>query len=117
MRERHSARRYPRTARLNEALREVIAEELEKLMDDDPRLEMVTVTGVETESDLRHAVVYYSSLGEHTDDALAEQRHRLQSAIARQLRMKRTPQLSFLLDPAVTSGRLIEDILRGLNEE
>ena len=117
MRDRRSPRRYPRTARLNEALREVLAEELEKLMDDDPRLEMVTVTGIETEADLRHAVVYFSSLGEHTDDALAEQRHRLQGAIARQLRLKRTPQLSFVLDPAVTSGRLIEDILRGLHDD
>lgn len=116
-RSRHTPRRYPRTARLNEALREVLAEELERVIDDDPRLEMVTVTGIDTEPDLRHATVYYSSLGEHTDDALAEQRHRLQSAIARQLRLKRTPQLSFILDPAVTNGRIIEDILRGLNEQ
>ncbi len=117
MSERYSSRRYPRTARLNEALREVLAEELEKLMDDDPRLEIVTVTGVETEPDLRHAKVYFSSLGEHTAEGLADQRIRLQAAIARELNLRRTPQLSFVMDPAITSGRLIEDILRGMNDE
>ena len=37
--------------------------------------------------------------------------------IARQMRMKRTPQLRFRIDPAVQSGQKVEDILRGLEED
>jgi ribosome-binding factor A len=47
-------------ARVNEVVREVIADELERLSD--PRLGLVTVTGVDVSADLRHATVYYSAL-------------------------------------------------------
>ncbi len=69
--QRSTAREYPRTARLNELLREIIGEELERI--DDDRLDVVTVISVDTESDLRRAVVYYDCLdGEAGDeDALA----------------------------------------------
>ena len=54
-------RKYPRTARVNEVVREVLAEEIERLSD--PRLGFVTLTDVEVSRDLRHATVYYSALG------------------------------------------------------
>ena len=57
---RGSVRRYPRMARVNEVVREVIADELERLSD--PRLGLVTVTGVDVSADLRHATVDYSAL-------------------------------------------------------
>ena len=106
------ARRYPRTARLNELVREIVAEELERLSDADDRLVLVTVTHVEVDADLRRAKVLLSSLSDEMATALEEQRARLQAAIGRQGRMKRTPQLSFAVDPAVTSGQRVEDILR-----
>lgn len=109
-----TSRQYPRTARLNELLREILADELER--SDDDRLEMVTVTAVEIEGDLRHAVVFFDSLeGEDGDEAvleaLGEVRWRLQGAIGRQARMKRTPELSFRPDPAVREGARIESLL------
>ena len=55
-----STRRYPRMARVNEVVREAVADEIERLSD--PRLGLVTVTGVEVSPDLRHATVYYSAL-------------------------------------------------------
>ena len=55
-----SARRYPRTARVNEVMLEVLADELERMSD--PRLELVTLTGVEVSRDLAHAKVFYSTL-------------------------------------------------------
>ena len=106
--------RYPRVARVNELLREVVAEGLEAVVDDDPRLRMVTVTGVDTEPDLRRATVYFTALDEGAKEALDEQRRDLQAAVAREVRLKRTPQLAFVPDPAVAQGRRIEDILRGL---
>ena len=106
---------YPRTARVNQVLREVVAEEVERLGDGDPRLELVTVTGVSVDRDLRHATVWLSSLSEDAAAALAEDRVALQAAIGRQVRLKRTPQLTFAADPAVASGARIEDILRRLD--
>ncbi|HEX2039252.1 MAG TPA: 30S ribosome-binding factor RbfA [Acidimicrobiales bacterium] len=111
-----SSRRYPRTLRVNEVLREVVAEELERLADEDPRLDLLTVTHVEAEPDLRHAVVLLASLSDEVAEALAEHRVRLQAAIGRQVRLKRTPQLAFEADPAVATGQRVDDILRGLTK-
>jgi ribosome-binding factor A len=107
-------RRYPRTARVNELVREVVAEERERIGDE--RLELVTVTGVDVEPDLRRAVVWFTSLTESVDEILAEHRIRLQAAIGRQVRMKRTPELTFRPDPAIVTGRRVEDILRKLQD-
>ena len=109
------SRRYPRTARVDELLREVVADELERI--DDDRLGLVTVTGVTTDPDLRHARVWLSSLGDDAVSALAEHRPRLQAAIGRQVRLKRTPTLEFKADPAVAAGGVVEDILRAMGNE
>lgn len=109
-------RRYPRTARVNEVLREVVAEALEVVSDSDERLNLVTVTAVETDPDLRQARVFYSARTEGADEALMEQRVRLQAAIAKQTRLKRTPHLSFVLDPGVTAGWRVEEVLKRLVE-
>lgn len=108
--------RYPRTARVNELLREVIADILERLADVDEGLRMVTVTAVDTAPDLRHAVVYLSSLSEPAAEALAAERAELQRAISRQVRLKRTPQLTFAADPGVAHGEHVEEVLRHLHE-
>lgn len=110
-------RKYPRTARINELLREVVAEELERLVDIDPRLALVTVTSVTVEPSLRTAVVLLSSMPDPVAEALLEHRVRLQAAIGRQVRLKRTPQLAFEADPAVAQGQRIEEILRGLESD
>ena len=105
---------FPRTARVNEVLREVIADALERLADSDERLGMLTVTAVDTSPDLQRAVVYVSSLSDEVADALASQRVHLQQAVARQVRMKRTPHLAFEPDPGVAHGWRVEEILREL---
>lgn len=115
-----AARQYPRTARLNQLLQEIVAEELERL--DDDRLGFLTVVDVEVEPDLRRALVWYTALDDADDDpdlleALAEHRPRLQAAIARQARMKRTPELTFRPDVVVRRAERVEQILRGLEGE
>jgi len=101
-------------ARVNEVLREVLAEEIEVVASTDARLELVTVTAVSCDPDLRRATVLMASLPDAAREALSEARPRLQAAIAQQVRMKRTPQLSFQADPAVGHGKLVEEILREL---
>jgi ribosome-binding factor A len=109
----------PRLLKVNSTLREVLAGEVERMSDS--RLDMVSVTGVETSPDLRHAVVYIDVLGsDDTSEALEALRHaarRLQSGIARQVRMKYTPTLEFRLDPGVVGGERIDAILRTLRDE
>lgn len=102
---------------MNKVLREVVADSLERVADTDERLRMVTVTGVEVTPDLRQASVYLSSLSDEAAEGLAEHRAELQRAIARQLRLKRTPHLSFSADPAVAHGQRVEEILRHLRED
>ena len=117
---RSAGRQYPRTARVDELLRQIVAEALERV--DDERLELCTVTAVHTEADLRHATVLYDALGGADDDeevlaALAEHRIALQREIGRQARIKRVPMLAFEPDPAVRAGERIDAILRGLDDE
>ena len=106
-----------RMRRVNEAVRQVLSEAVGQLKD--PRIGFVTVTGVETSSDLRHARVYVSVLGGERKRAqtlagLQAAHSVLQARIARELRMKRTPQLAFEYDPTVERGvrmtRLIDEL-------
>lgn len=113
----HTGRDYPRALRVNEVLRQILAEELERLADADERLRLVTVTSVDTSADLRTATVYLVELDEETEAALDERRAQLQRAVGRQVRMKRTPRLQFTADPAVREGERVEEILRRLGAE
>lgn len=113
-----SSRRYARTARLNELLREILGDEVERL--DDDRLGLLTITGVEVDAGLEHAVVYYSSLADEEADpeiqaALEEHRRGMQAAVARQARIRQTPRLSFRPDHGIRGGERIDDILRDLH--
>ena len=93
--------------RVNEAVRQVLSEAVGELKD--PRIGFVTVTGVETSPDLRHARVFVSVLGsdrrrEATVAGLSAAHGVLQARIASELRLKRTPQLAFEYDPSVERG-------------
>jgi ribosome-binding factor A len=106
-----------RMRRVNESIRQVLSEGVGRLKD--PRIGFVTVTGVETSPDLRHARVFVSVLGperkrDQTLVGLQAAHSVLQSQIARELRMKRTPQLAFEYDPSVERGvrmtKLIDEL-------
>src|SRR3989440_12517057 len=96
-----------RMRRVNEAVRQVLSEAVGELKD--PRIGFATVTGVETSPDLRHARVFVSVLGSarKRDASLAgltAAHGVLQARIARELTLKRTPQLAFEYDPSVERG-------------
>jgi ribosome-binding factor A len=102
--------------RVNQVLRQVVAEELERLADAD-ELPMVTVTSVDVAPDLRTAVIYLASLSEETAVVLEERRKHLQKLIGLQMTIKRTPRLTFQADPAIVAGSRVEELLRGLQRE
>ncbi len=96
-----------RLRRVDEAVKEVLSESIGDLKD--PRIGFVTVTGVRTSPDLRHARVFVSVLGseqkrERSLQGLAAAHGVLQARLARELRLKRTPQLAFEYDPSVERG-------------
>jgi ribosome-binding factor A len=113
-----------RMRRVNEAIREALAEALGDLKD--PRIGFVTVTGVETSPDLRQAKVFVSVLGserkrQQSLEGLQSAHGVLQSVLASELRMKRTPQLTFQYDPTVAEGvrmsQLIDELAPDDNSE
>jgi ribosome-binding factor A len=96
-----------RMRRVNEAVRQVLSEAVGDLKD--PRIGFVTVTGVDTSPDLRHARVYVSVFGSEQKRAdslkgLEAAHGVLQARLGSELRMKRTPQLAFEYDPSVERG-------------
>ena len=106
-----------RMRRVNESVRQVLSESVGEL--NDPRIGLVTITGVETSPDLRHARVFVSVLGSERrrSQSLAglQAAHGvLQARLGRELRLKRTPQLAFEYDPSVERGvrmtRLIDEL-------
>jgi ribosome-binding factor A len=110
-----SQHRYPREARLNQSLRQVIAEELVAI--DDEHLDMVTITSIDVDPEMNRAIVFFDSLGGQDADpeileSLARYRVRLQSAVARQIRSKKTPILEFRPDEVIRAAERIERILR-----
>jgi ribosome-binding factor A len=113
-----------RMRRVNEAVRETLAEAVGELKD--PRIGFVTVTGVDTSPDLRHAVVFVSVLGSEKKRSRSlaglEAAHGvLQARLARELRLKWTPQLTFQYDPSVEQGvrmsKLIDELVTGTDDE
>jgi ribosome-binding factor A len=106
-----------RMRRINESVRRVLSEAVGQLKD--PRIGFVTVTGVQTSQDLRHARVFVSVLGSErkriaTMTGLQAAHSVLQARLASELRMKRTPQLAFEYDPSVERGvrmtKLIDEL-------
>jgi ribosome-binding factor A len=107
-----------RMRRVNEAVRAVVAEAIGEL--EDPRIGLVTVTGVSVSRDLREGTVHVAVLGNEKKQAATlaglESAHAfLQGKIARELSLKRTPRLSFEYDPSVQRGmhmtKLIDDLM------
>jgi ribosome-binding factor A len=106
--------------RVNEALREVLSEGIAMLKD--PRIGFVTVTGVDTSPDLSHATVYVSVLGserkrEASMAGLQSSHGVLQTLVNRELRLKRTPQLTFQYDPTVERGVRLSRLIDELNAD
>ena len=104
-----------RMRRVNEAIREVLGDAIATELKD-PRIGFVTVTEVDTSADLRSARVYVSLFGEESErepalEGLRAAHGVLQSAIASQVRMKRTPTLTFHYDESLERGMRLSRLL------
>ena len=106
--------------RVNEALREVLSARIAEGLKD-PRVGFVTVTAVDTSSDLRQARVYVSVLGSDEERAdtlegLNSSAGYLQKVVGAEVRMKRTPTLEFVYDDSIDHGFRISELLEENDE-
>jgi ribosome-binding factor A len=104
-----------RMRRVDEAMREVLSDAITQDLKD-PRIGFVTVTAVDTSPDLRHAKVHVSVLGDDRERKLSlaalESAHGfLQRRVAGELRLKHTPQLTFLYDDTAERADRLERLL------
>jgi len=107
--------RSGRMRRVDGAIREVLSDGIATELHD-PRVGFVTVTGVKTSSDLRHARVFVSVLGdeqarEATLAGLRSAHGFLQGLLAAQLKLKHTPALTFFYDESIDRGMRISRLL------
>ena len=110
----------PRTQRVGEEFREILAEEIQRLKD--PRVGFVTVTGVKVSPDLRHAWIAYTCFGSDKDRAatraaLRSARPHLRAVLGRQVRMKYLPELEFEEDTTYEQGERIEHLIADLHRK
>jgi len=110
----------PRMRKVNELLKEVVADAVTELKD--PGIGFLTITEVDTTPDLRSAVVYYSVLGtdeeiEETGKALKRAAPHIQSVTGRHIRMKYTPKMAFRIDPSISEGIKIDRLLHEVEDE
>ena len=103
-------RDYQRSDRLNELLREVLAHELDRISDIE--LGLVSITSVQVDNELTKAKVYLSSLDEEEQLCIVS-RHKgkFRKAIGDQARIRRVPELEFILDPSISASTRIDEIL------
>jgi ribosome-binding factor A len=109
---------YPRAERVREAIKEVLASEVERLKD--PGVGFVTITEVTISPDLRNAKAFYTVYGSEveraaTRDGLRRATKHLRSAVAHQVRLRFTPTLEFLEDPVPERTSRIDHILADLH--
>lgn len=110
---------FPRAERVREAIKEVLALEIEQLKD--PGLGFVTITEVTMSRDLRNARVYYTVLGEDvarasTADALKRATGHLRAVVAREVRLRYVPQIEFVPDPVPERTRRLDSIIAQIHQ-
>jgi ribosome-binding factor A len=108
-----------RTERMSDLLRAELSDLILREIKD-PRIRLVSLTGVEVTSDLRRAIVRVSALGDDTEreeavEALRHARGFLRTELSRRLRTRVTPELIFELDRGAEHSQKISDLLESLN--
>ena len=112
------AKEYARTQRVADYLQRELAAVIQHGVRD-PRVGMVSITGVDVSRDLRHARVYYTVMGiDSSEDAsestevLNKAAGFLRSQLSKSSNMRSVPQLRFYFDSSVGRGRELEDLIR-----
>lgn len=106
----------PRVRRMAERIHQIVAQLLDTRIKD-PRLGFITVTDVRVTGDLQNATVFYTVLGEEVDRAgtaaaLASAKGMIRTEVGRNLGVRVTPTVEFVLDEVPETAAHLEAILR-----
>jgi ribosome-binding factor A len=112
---------HNRPERVGQLLQELLGEIFARGMRD-PRIGLVTITGVKMSPDLREARVYWAVHGaagdrKATAAGLEAAKGYLRREVATQLKLRITPNLSFEYDEAIDRGERIEQLLKQVHAE
>ena len=106
---------YKRSQRVSDLIREEIADIIMNKVKD-PRLGFVTVTGAKITEDLKIATIYLSILKEEEKETTIEMLNSakgfIRAELAKRLKMKFIPSLTFRIDESLEYGVRIEKLLR-----
>ena len=112
------AKEYARTQRVADYLQRELAALIQHEVRD-PRVGMVSITGVDVSRDLGYARVYYTKMGtdsaedaDETSEALNRAAGFLRSQLSKDSNMRSVPNLRFYFDASVGRGRDLEDLIR-----
>lgn len=109
-----------KTRRHAERVRELVASLVREIKD--PRLGMVTITDARITGDLREATVYYTVLGDPTEQAatqaaLESAKGMLRSRVGHALGLRHSPSLAFVLDNVQDHAKHIDELLAAAREQ
>ncbi len=110
-----------RTGRVAEAFREEIMDMIQRDLKD-PRIGFVTVTHVEVSSDLKHATVFMSILGDEakkdeTLRAMERAKGHIRSELSKRVRLKFLPELEFVHDTTIEESFKVSEIIKKIHKE
>jgi ribosome-binding factor A len=114
------AKEFSRTRRVADQIQRNLAELIQKELGD-PRVGMVTVTGVEVTHEFERARIYFTVLGKTladkeqidiTTEVLNKAAGYLRSALAKRLKLRTTPQLLFVYDSSMEKGNRLSDLIK-----
>ena len=125
----HNSKKHPvasvdRIVRINELLKRVLADLMETLGLNEEHGCIISITRVDCASSLKSAYVYVSILGAKNDEAeqrvirrLIDRKAEIQTLVSREVILKYTPVLQFILDKSVSEGDRVLDLLRQMEDE
>ena len=106
--------------RLNHAIQEEISMILMREIKD-TNIKFVTITGVDTTSDLSYAKVYYTVLNreklEETKEALERASSFIRTKLAERIEIRHTPELRFIYDTSIQYGEHIDQLIEEIKEK
>lgn len=106
---------YSRTLRVADQIQRELADLFDHEIKD-PRVGMITITGVEVDRDYAHAKIYYTTLGSKEDNFLVEKgleraKGFLRSSLSHRMKLRTVPQLQFVYDESVERGVRLSNLI------
>lgn len=111
-----------RVGRVSQEIQKEVTDILRKRVRD-PRVDGVTVTGVDVTGDLQQATIFYSTLSDeesdvkNTQEGLDKATGLIRKELGSRLTLHKTPELKFTRDESIAYGSKIDSLLNQINQE